>query len=324
MNKTLYIFGNGFDMAHGIDTSYWTFRTYLSEKYDDFLMQFEKMYNIERLDDTEPWYTSVAQTRWENSINKDFWSYFEHQMGYPNTSEMEDFSSCVVDDLDLDGGNIGIESMMDSYWREQYGFINHLNDYILEWVEQVDITPIEPRNKELIGCDHSIFLTFNYTSVLENVYNISSHKILHIHGGVSSISDIEPIMGHGNVDDISYHKKQAESAAEVFDEGTTSIHNAISDFIEIMHKDTHSIIITNKHFFEQLNQISVVNILGWSIGDVDVPYLLKIKNSVPADAQWNIYYYDSKSKELISKVIDKYAPDVTVQYFESDKFWNIK
>lgn len=27
--KTLYIIGNGFDIAHGLDTSYWNFREYL-------------------------------------------------------------------------------------------------------------------------------------------------------------------------------------------------------------------------------------------------------------------------------------------------------
>lgn len=34
-------------------------------------MRFEKMYNIEPLDDTEPWYTAEAQKRWEESVLKD-------------------------------------------------------------------------------------------------------------------------------------------------------------------------------------------------------------------------------------------------------------
>lgn len=324
MDKTLYIFGNGFDIAHGINTSYWAFRTYLSDNYDDFLMQFEKMYNIERLDDTEPWYTSAAQRRWEDSINKEFWSFFEQEMGNPNASEMEGFSSCIIDDLDLEGGNIGIESMMDAYWDDQYGFINQLNNYILEWAEQIDITKVCTQNSSLIECEDALFLTFNYTSILEDIYHIDSYQILHIHGGITSISDTSPIIGHGNTTDIVYHRQQAQSASDVFDEGTTSIHNAIANFIETTHKDTSSIIENNHLFFSKLKNITTINILGWSIGNVDVPYLIKIRDSVPCDTQWNIYYYSQESLAMISKVISEIAPKINVQYISSNEFWDIK
>ena len=81
--KTLYLFGNGFDLAHGIDTAYSSFRVFLSKNHEDFLMRFEKMYNIEPLDDTEPWYTAEAQKRWEESVLKDLWKSFEEEIGNP-------------------------------------------------------------------------------------------------------------------------------------------------------------------------------------------------------------------------------------------------
>ena len=59
--KTLFLFGNGFDLAHGINTNYASFRNFLLEKHEDFLSVFEKMYDIEPLDDTEPWYSINAQ-----------------------------------------------------------------------------------------------------------------------------------------------------------------------------------------------------------------------------------------------------------------------
>ena len=58
--KTLYIIGNGFDIAHGLDTRYWKFREYLEIENPNFLMEFEALYNIHPLDDTEPWYTQSA------------------------------------------------------------------------------------------------------------------------------------------------------------------------------------------------------------------------------------------------------------------------
>ncbi len=61
--RTLYILGNGFDFAHGLDTKYWDFRTFLAENHPEFLLEFEKLYNIWPLDDTEPWYNEKAQQR---------------------------------------------------------------------------------------------------------------------------------------------------------------------------------------------------------------------------------------------------------------------
>ncbi len=59
--RTLYLLGNGFDIAHNLDTSYSSFRAFLEKKHEDFLTQFESLYHIQPLDDTEPWYTEKAQ-----------------------------------------------------------------------------------------------------------------------------------------------------------------------------------------------------------------------------------------------------------------------
>ena len=47
--QTLYIFGNGFDIAHGIRTPYAAFREFLKENHESFLTTFESMYNIQPL-----------------------------------------------------------------------------------------------------------------------------------------------------------------------------------------------------------------------------------------------------------------------------------
>ena len=39
----LFIIGNGFDKGHGLNTSYWDFRTYLKNMYPEFLYAFETM-----------------------------------------------------------------------------------------------------------------------------------------------------------------------------------------------------------------------------------------------------------------------------------------
>lgn len=52
--KTLYIIGNGFDVAHGLRTDYWKMREYIADVNPEFLGLFEELYDIRPLDDTEP------------------------------------------------------------------------------------------------------------------------------------------------------------------------------------------------------------------------------------------------------------------------------
>ena len=41
--------------------------------------------------------------------------------------------------MGLEGGDVDIEDTLNEYWREQYEYIRHLNDYVYEWVKQVNI-----------------------------------------------------------------------------------------------------------------------------------------------------------------------------------------
>ena len=46
------------------------------------------MYNIQPLDDTEPWYTKEAQERWDKSVINDLWWSFEEKIGHPDVEGM--------------------------------------------------------------------------------------------------------------------------------------------------------------------------------------------------------------------------------------------
>ena len=97
----LYIIGNGFDKAHGLKTDYWEFRNYLETNHLNFLLSFEKMYDIERLDSSEYWYTEESEKRWENRVYKTLWEEFERFIGSPNIQSMLDYSTSVVNDMDF-------------------------------------------------------------------------------------------------------------------------------------------------------------------------------------------------------------------------------
>lgn len=315
--KTLYIIGNGFDIAHGLDTRYWKFREYLENVDPYFLRNFEELYNIQPLDDTEPWYNQVAQERWNKSVNLNLWSIFEEKMGTPNTTEMIEQSDCVTQGMPM----VGIRDHMDIYWKEQFGFISKLQEYVKEWIESVDTAGVKCKRKALID-SNDLFLNFNYTDILEKVYGIES--VLHIHGGVSSVCDIPPIMGHCNMKDIEQHRIWAKEADEKFCEAEASVLDAVADYLEEIYKDVKENMFLNKSFFNILQNVEHVVIIGWSAGSVDIPYLKEVINKVDKNSIWTVYYYDSTAYESLKKVFGEMGitDAKKIHYERSEDFWD--
>ncbi len=319
--QKLYIIGNGFDIAHGLKTSYWDFRQYLEKNYPDFLQEFEDLYNIDWIDFSDYRISDNGINRWEESIKQRLWSEFETRIGSPNIPGMLSRSNSVLEDMELDSGLIGIKDTMDSYWRNQYGFIEEFEQYIREWAESINTRNIKPKSKKLIRST-DYFLNFNYTDVLESVYKIND--VLHVHGGVSTVTDIWPIMGHSNYKDIEDYQWLAREAQERFDEGEASIDKAIASYLETIYKDTSAIISSHQSYWNQIKNVDTVIIFGWSAGEADLPYLKVISDSVKKSARWFIYYYDKTSYKSLRKAIqdegieEKYKVD----YILSSEFWD--
>lgn len=283
-------------MAHGLGTNYWSLRQYIEEQDYEFIRAFEELYNIQPLDDTEPWYTKEAQDRWDASVNHSLWSVFEQKMGNPNTTAMLEQSISATEGM----CTIGIRDHMDVYWDEVFGFIGSLNKYVKEWIETIDTNNIKPIKRGLLNST-DIFLNFNYTDILERVYCID--EVMHIHGGVSSISDIEPIIGHCNKQDILKHRNWAKEADEEFREAEASIQDAVANYLEKTYKETKSCILLNSSFFDKLDSVNHIVIIGWSGGEVDLPYLREIIRNVNGNTRWTVYWYDDVAYQSLSKVI---------------------
>lgn len=242
-------------------------------------------------------------------------------MGQPNISEMMDASTSVLADMDLDGGLIGIGDTMNSYWADKYGYVKKFEQYVKEWIESVDTSDITPKRRALIEST-DYFLNFNYTDLLENVYKIEN--VLHIHGGVASVTDRDPIMGHCNYKDIEDHRRWAEESDEKFDEGEASIHRAVVNYLKSIYKDTELIIGLHQAFWDKLKNVDKVVIIGWSAGNADLPYLRKIRESVSKNTKWYAYFYDDKAyKALNAAMIEgDIEGKFEVNYISTDEFWD--
>ena len=321
MMKRLMIGGNGFDLAHGLPTRYWDFRNYLEENYLEYLLTFEKMYNFSPADFGDPYIGKDADHKWKKKLSKLLWEKFEETMGLPDIVEMLNASECILESLDLDGGNIGIEDTMDEYWRQEYGFVSQFQEYVKEWIEQISIDGVMPLKKSLVDDNDCYYFSFNYTETLEKIYQIED--VLHIHGSVGENTWNDPIMGHFNYADIEEHRKAARNADEELNEGEASIQNAIVKYLESIFKDTNKLIENNARFFERISDVNAVTIIGWSAGHVDIPYLKKLSESVCKVSVWHVYWYDAEAKAMLEQALEQVGIDRKYWDFHPTKeYWD--
>ena len=129
----------------------------------------------------------------------------------PEIEEEDIISSCIALDLGLESGDHYIEDMLKDYFMKKYGYIKKLPEYLKQWVESIRITGV-PKCTTLINKrNDDIYVTFNYTRVLERTYHIPRGSILHIHGSLR-LYDAFPIIGHSDKDCIERMRERKEQA----------------------------------------------------------------------------------------------------------------
>ncbi len=52
-----------------------------------------------------------------------------------------------------------------------------------------------------------------------------------------------------------------------------------------------------------MSDIDVVEVIGHSLGNVDLPYFIKVFNSIDENAIWNVYYYESSDDKIFKKIL---------------------
>lgn len=283
----LFVIGNGFDMAHSMPTSYGDFRDFLEEHYWEFLMQFESAYGYStNIDEGDPYTAPIDDLI--DRIKGQLWRDFENNL--VNISEDEIVDSVTGMDLGLEMGNIGVEDTMNEYLRSEYQYIKDLGEYLLEWVQGIEIS-LHKITNQIFEDDNSKFFSFNYTLVLEELYGIDEVNVLHIHGS-TNVDDGEPLIGHGNTTCIERARRESLVASDRFDEMATSAYSAVADYYENTLKDVDFLLFINSYYFDSLTDVDEVHIVGHSLGDVDMPYLSRIRESVDENAIWHVYYYN--------------------------------
>lgn len=295
MEKTdsLFIAGNGFDIAHGIPSKYSEFRKYLIKNYPDALkFRDEKIY-MEDYDYLIPeefaaeillsTMDKVDGENWENFeaalAHIDFSNKFPVPQHKENETEEED--NILMKDYLLYMDGLSSAFIACTKWWQVF---------FQRWIREVQV-PIKIYNyssknslKELFRDNNMLFFSFNYTKTLEKIYEIKD--VTHIHNYVGQ----KLVFGHGE-DNATYEENSNDCLL-----GSSFLDDMVMSF----RKNTDFSMIRCKKFFKRLGlNIEKVYSYGFGYGKVDNVYIKRIINSISPDARWYFTEYEAKDSEAL-------------------------
>lgn len=272
--KRLIIIGNGFDIAHGLHTSYSFFMKQLTEEHAAF-------------------YNTVCQYIPEDAL----WASFEEALAELDDEQLQEDNSCYLlgygDENWRDSAHHDFQYMI----GEALSFASDIPQYFSKWICSMD-TCVSPIMTAPIVDKSNLYLSFNYTDTLEKVYNIPTENILYIHGKARRGDDL--IVGHHSddlVQDEPEPQFENEEERETYydnyaeDVRVTEAKQVIKAYFQNTYKDTESIIKNNQAFFNSLSQISEIYIYGHSLSNIDFAYFEEIYSRVDPYCKWHISYH---------------------------------
>lgn len=194
----LNLIGNGFDLYHGLPSSYYYYGCYLLEKYPDVYEEMAKWFNCRIVLS----YTGYPLEDVEYGVESQFWSIFEERLGViDETAIVETYNydlGLEVEDYDI--------PMDDDLLAERIK--ESFKEWVSETLEKVDNYKIiasfirrslNCESYEMDFAENDRFLVFNYTHTLQKIYGVDDNNIHYVHGECAGDDSAELIIGHRNI-----------------------------------------------------------------------------------------------------------------------------
>jgi hypothetical protein len=256
----LYVIGNGFDLFHDLPTRYTDFSAHSGSKLVDLEAYFYFDFN-----DDQMWWN------FENKLGDFDGKLFFDDHCFNDKCESWGEAQGVADDISEWAGRLADEI------RESFE----------SWIESIDVSKARP----VLNIDRRArYLSFNYTSVLQDVYSVPACQVNHIHGSVSGGDSL--IFGHGN-------EIIEEPEMDAFGDSTrtmyTDAENAAKIPLYALKKNVSEIIQENQNYFRSLRDIKNIVVIGHSLNFVDMQYFVELVKYT-LEANWLVSYY-SKDEE---------------------------
>ena len=260
---TLYIIGNGFDLHHGLDTSYKNFR-------DNVVL---KTPNLRKL----------LLDLYGDAINEDmWWSDFEAKL-----SDI-DYNHLLNSDYGVAMGGMKVQNFLTGQLPPLFG----------KWIKSIKLK-IAPEKKLDIDKD-ALFFTFNYSLVLEIIYEVNKDNIWHIHNSIEEVDKI--IVGHDSdlntlISNYNLNRGNKQYNSWIVDN--------IIPWAAKGAKGVNKRIEENMENFNKYSTIKHIISMGFSFNEIDMPYIKAIisSNTNKKNIDWTIYYHqEGEDKTFINKL----------------------
>ena len=166
--NTIYIIGNGFDIHHGIRSSYWCYMKWLEVNHPELFKEIGQTFRGAKEDS---WWADF-----ESGLEKVDWLYNMH-----GSTIMTEYK---VGDIEIKGKKSS-QRLLKLYDAIQVTFT--------QWIESLapQIKSVKP---DLDLSPDAKYLSFNYTNTLQDAYHVPDENILHIHG--NALRGDKVIIGH--------------------------------------------------------------------------------------------------------------------------------
>jgi hypothetical protein len=224
--RILYIIGNGFDLWHEIPSSYLKFKEYI-RVHDRALFDTVESY----LPVDEDW------SDLESALADVDVDYILEELGHfmmPHSTD--DWSDSSRHDFQYEVDKVS--QQLSAELRHRFG----------QWIRQlvIPIPTIAVKKLKLINTS-AVFLTFNYTSTLCDLYGISDSHVLHIHGD-ANLHDSDLVLGHA-WNPLERKSLNDRSDIEDIDTRLMEAHGILDKYFSKTFKPSEQLIRAHSSFF---------------------------------------------------------------------------
>jgi len=293
----LFLIGNGFDRSHDLKTSYEDFRTYLLSnrciQLDELIVPEITVQQDggETFDETEVLsLLFYLINNAEGSIEE--WKNLESSLADLDYDQAFEFLPEVFD-KDGDSNDFKTAYIHEDVTRGLKVAVLKIQGLFKDWIDTIDIGKATPKQnfRKLIG-KSDLFITFNYTDTLEEIYDVLDLNVCHIHGRQSE----KIFFGHGEIDERSKKFSHLNIGAQ----------GIVAELHSDLRKKTEEAIKLKWHFFEALKNVNITEIYsyGFSYSTVDHIYIIKLCNLIDTSkVVWYLNDFDEDCHETYCEKI---------------------
>lgn len=299
--QNLYIIGNGFDLHHDVNCSYKDFMKWIKKNDAMFFFKLTQVYD------------DACEDYW--------WRDFENSLAKLNIINYayligDSYDPEYVSDGSIDNRTgFAAQKVIEEFKSIKESLRNDFQKWLLEAYENC------PKDKKIqFQNEDSIFLTFNYTKTLEDIYEIDAKHVYHIHGVIDDKDSM--VVGHGlGVEELKdILKSQEPRIGEGWNKKlnrmlrlqiVTPKHKELATLSSLeslvtLKKDVEGCIEKNERFFNEIADVQMIYVYGFSFSPIDMPYLEKIIRRTKPETHWVISWHSQDDKRRIMDFVIRY------------------